>query len=144
LDASSAWLQSAALTQKETESLIDGMGWWQAKSDTGKWIDWMHGKLPEERFKPKVQEMIGNWARQDHKAAGEWINASKDAPVREAAAGTYAITVAPYEPDSAAQWAETLPAGKDRDEAFKTIHSEWKKKDQEAAAEFAKKHGLGD
>lgn len=143
-DASAAWIESAKLTPKETESMVDGMGWWQVKEDTGKWIDWMHGKLPEERFKPKVAEMIGNWTKQDYKAAGEWINASKDGPVRQAAAQAYAVTVAPYEPDSAAQWAESLPPGKDRDEAFKTIYSQWKQKDENAAAEFARKHGLGD
>lgn len=141
-DASASWLGSAGLSQEEAQATAKGLRSWQTKGDTGKWIDWMADKLPEEDFKQKVNEMMTDWTRRDYKAAGEWINASKDGPARQAAARTYAITVAPYEPESAAQWAETLPAGSDRDEAFKSIHAEWKKKDEAAAAEFARKNGI--
>lgn len=141
-DASASWLGTASLSQEEATAMAKGLGSWQMKKDTGKWIDWMSDKLPADDFKQKVNEMMTEWTRRDYKAAGEWINATKDGPARLAAARTYAITVSPYEPASAAQWAETLPAGKDRDEAFKTIHEEWKKKDEAAAAEFARKNGI--
>lgn len=132
----------ASVTEEEERLMAKGLRGWQMKGDTGKWIDWMADKLPAEDFNRKVTEMMGDWTKRDYKAAGEWINATKDGPARQAAARTYAVTVAPYEPESAAQWAETLPAGKDRDEAFKTIHEEWKKKDEAAAAEFARKNGI--
>lgn len=141
-DASASWLGSASLSPEESQAMAKGLRSWQTKGDTGKWIDWMADKLPADDFKQKVGEMMGDWTNRDYKAAGEWINAAKDGPAREAAARTYAITVAPYEPESAAQWAETLPSGKDRDEAFKSIHEEWKKKDEAAAAEFARKNGI--
>lgn len=142
-EASAPWLKSAALTEEELKSVSDGFNWWQTKGDTGKWIDWMSDKLPEKDFKEKVDNMVSNWTKQDYKAAGEWINASKDGPARQASVRIFSVTVAPYEPESGAQWAETLAPGKERDEALRTIHSEWEKKDKAAAAEFAKKHGLG-
>jgi hypothetical protein len=142
-DASISWLESAALSGTEAKAVAESLSWWEVKGDTGKWIDWMSDKLPAEKFNHKVGEMMEQWTRQDYKAAGEWINASEDGPARQAAARTYAVTVAPYEPESAAQWAETLPPGKDRDEAFKFIHSEWENKDKAAAEEFARKHGIG-
>ncbi|QJE96339.1 hypothetical protein [Luteolibacter luteus] len=142
-EASASWLGTASLSQEEAQAMAKGLSSWQMKGDdTGKWIDWMSDKLPADAFKEKVNDMMRNWTTRDYKAAGEWINATKDGPVRQAAAQTYAVTVAPYEPESAAQWAETLPAGTDRDQAFKSIHAEWKKKDEAAAAEFARKNGI--
>ena len=102
----------------------------------------MAEKVPEDLFRQKTGELVKTWTRQDYKAAGEWINSTGDGPARQAAVSAYAVTVAPYEPESAAQWAETLPAGKDRDEALEAIHSEWQKKDTAAAQEFARKHGI--
>lgn len=141
-EASASWIASSSLSDEEAKGIAKGLRSWETKGDTGKWIDWMSDKLPADDFRQKVNQMMSDWTKRDYKAAGEWINASKEGPARQAAARTYAVTVAPYEPESAAQWAETLPAGKDRDEAFKSIHEEWKKKDDVAAAEFARKNGI--
>lgn len=141
--ASTPWLESAALTKQELEGVSDGLSWWNTKDDTGKWIDWMSDKMPTVEFKRKVDDLVSNWTRQDYKAAGEWINASKEGPARDASVRIFSVTVAPFEPESGAQWAETLPPGKERDEALRSIHSEWTKKDKAAATDFAKKHGLG-
>lgn len=141
-NSASAWLKETALSDEENAAFAQGFPSWRAKDDTGQWIDWMAGKVPEDLFRQKTGELVTTWTRQDYRAAGEWINSAKDGPARQAAVSAYAVTVAPYEPESAAQWAETLPAGKDRDEALKTIHSEWQKKDTAAAEEFARKHGI--
>ena len=59
-----------------------------------------------------------------------------------AAVRAYAKTVAPYEPQTAANWALTLPAGDERTGLLKTIHGHWKSQDEAAAARFAEQHGL--
>ena len=141
-EASAEWLGKASLGEEERAAFVDGLSSWDGSEDTGRWIGWMEGKVPEDQFKRKTDELIRGWARSDYKAAGEWIGASEDGPTRQIAVRGYALAVAPYEPAAAAQWAETLPQGKDREEALKAIHSEWKKKDGTAAAEFARKHGL--
>ena len=41
-------------------------------------------------------------------------------------------SVASIEPETATQWAMTLPPGKDRDQTLKTIHSNWPKKIRQA------------
>lgn len=143
-ESSAAWLASAGLTGDESKSIADGLSWWQTKGDTGKWIDWMADKLPADQLNGKVTDMVTNWTRQDYKAAGEWINGTKDGPARQTAVRSYAVTVAPYEPESAAQWAETLPAGKDRDGVVKSVYDEWAKKDKAAAEAFGKRNGLGE
>ncbi len=141
-EASAEWVDKASLGEEERAAFADGLSSWDAAEDTGKWILWMEGKVPEDQYKRKTEELVRGWARSDYKAAGEWIGTREDGPARRIAVRGYALAVAPYEPASAAQWAETLPQGKDRDETLQTIHSEWKKKDGTAAAEFARKHGL--
>ena len=141
-NSASVWLKETTFSDEENAAFVRGFPSWRAKNDTGQWIDWMAEKVPEDLFRQKTGELVKTWTRQDYKAAGEWINSTGDGPARQAAVGAYAVTVAPYEPASAAQWAETLPAGKDRDEALEAIHSEWQKKDTAAAQEFARKHGI--
>ncbi|WP_367870780.1 hypothetical protein [Luteolibacter sp. Populi] len=140
--SSAAWLDSAKLDEAETTAFADGINSWYVKGDTGKWLEWMDGKLPPERLDAKVQSLMGEWAQKDYKAAGQWIDDAKDGPVKNAAVRSYAGTVAPYDPGSAAEWALTLPEGKERTELMGNIHTQWKQKDAEAAAKFARDNGL--
>ena len=139
---SCAWLDKAALTTREALAFFDGVSAAQTKADTGQWIDWAADRLPAEKLSEPVGILVRDWTREDYKAAGEWINATADGEVKQAAVRSYAETVAPYDPETAAQWAETLPAGKDRDRVLKRVRDEWKKKDEAAAAEFARKNGM--
>lgn len=50
--------------------------------------------------------------------------------------------VAEYEPQVAAQWALTLPAGEARQRTLLRIYQNWPKADAAAAAAFAKEQGL--
>jgi hypothetical protein len=43
---------------------------------------------------------------------------------------------------AAAQWAESQPAGKDRDQGLKTIHGNWPHQDPAGKEAFAKEHGI--
>jgi hypothetical protein len=50
-------------------------------------------------------------------------------------------TVAPYDPDVAAQWADTL-TGEKKDDALKRIHEALQQKDKPAAEKFARVRGM--
>jgi hypothetical protein len=141
-ESAESWLSSTGLSATELANFASGLNHWQTKDDTGKWIDWMTGALPADQLLHKVGELVGQWTRDDYKAAGEWINGTPEGPAKQAAVKSYALTVAPYEPASAAQWAATLPAGEDRDSLLRVVHAEWKKQDEAAAATFAAEHGL--
>jgi len=120
-EAGQAWLSSAKLTEKETDAIAFGISTWQAGADTGKWLEWMDGKVSQETLKRKTDELVRQWTSNDYKAAGEWIGTLADGTTKTAAIKTYANTVAPYEPEAARQWANSLPAGKERDELLKSI-----------------------
>lgn len=140
--AGEAWLATAKLDEQEAAAVASGISSYQPGADTGRWVEWMSDKVPSEVLDRKVNELVGQWTRRDFNATATWINGTPEGPAKTAAVKSFARTVAPHEPASAAQWAETLPAGKDRDSLFKTIHTEWKKQDQAAAATFAARHGL--
>lgn len=143
-DDASAWLATAKLDDAERESFLNGLGQHAMGDDTGKWLDWMGDQLPPDQGATRIGRIVGEWTTRDHQAAGEWIRQTADGPVKEAAVASYAETVAPYEPATAAQWALTLPAGERRNELIGQIHEEWKKKDEAAAADFAREHDLAE
>ncbi|MEK7950902.1 hypothetical protein [Luteolibacter soli] len=122
-ESSQAWLSSAKLSKEETQSIAQGISSWQAGADTGKWIEWMDGKVPDDTLTQKTDEMVRQWTRNDYKSAGEWIGTLKDGAAKDSAIKSFAKTVAPYEPEAALQWANSLPEGKERDQLLEQIRN---------------------
>lgn len=101
--------------------------------------------FPADQIERSVSTLIGTWTRKDYQAAGQWLAATPDGPTKTIAIRSYAVTVAGTEPETAAQWAMTLPPGKDRDSTLKQIYENWPKSDPAAAAAaeaFAKLHDI--
>jgi hypothetical protein len=115
------WLATAQLSDTEMAKFAESVSQGELNADTGKWIDWMTGKLPTDQRDSRIRQMVRQWTRQDHKAAGEWINSSPEGPAKVVAVKSFARTVAPFEPETALQWANTLPAGKERDDLIREI-----------------------
>ncbi|RYD36434.1 MAG: hypothetical protein EOP87_05490 [Verrucomicrobiaceae bacterium] len=141
-DSVESWMSSAKLSPEETASFVGGLSYFNTKEDTGRWIDWMAEKLPADKVPENVDNLIGQWTQQDYLAAGKWLAASSNGPAKNAAVSTYAETVAEYEPQTAVQWAMTLPEGKERQDTFEAIYENWPKSDAAAAEAFAKAHGI--
>ena len=89
--------------------------------------------------------MMERWTEKDYQAAGTWLTQAADSPAKQAAVASYAKTVAPYDPETAVQWAVTLPPGRTRLIALQTIYQKWPKEepaDKAAAEAFAEKHDI--
>ncbi|MCW1885226.1 hypothetical protein OKA04_10845 [Luteolibacter flavescens] len=123
-ESSGAWLSSAKLSESELKAVAEGLSPWQVKADTGKWIEWMDGKVPAATVETKTRELVAQWTQRDFNAAGTWIGTLAEGSTKTAAIKSFATTVAPYEPESAVEWANTLPAGSERDELLKIIEVE--------------------
>lgn len=137
-----SWIGSAKLSPEETARFAGGLSYFNTKDDTGRWIDWMAENLPAEEVPENVDNLIGQWTQQDYLAAGKWLTASPEGPAKNAAVSTYAETVAEYEPQTAVQWAMTLPAGQERQNTLESIYQNWPKSDAAAAEAFAREHGV--
>lgn len=135
------WLKSTNLSEQETNGIAVDIEYQRTRADTGKWLDWIGGRNESTVSQDVTRRLVRDWTRNDYKAAGEWLAAAPAGSNKEAAVMSYAETVAPYDPEVAAQWAATLNGNK-KDETLKRIHSALQNKDKAAAEDFAKRHGL--
>lgn len=141
-DAVKSWIAASRLTPAESARFAAGLSYFNTKQDTGRWIEWMSGNLPEKDAKECADNLIGQWTQQDYMAAGKWLAAAPEGPGKTASVATYAVTVAEYEPQVAVQWALTLPEGAERKATLESIYQNWPKSDAKAAAGFAQKYGV--
>lgn len=138
----SAWLDAAKLSPTEATQFAAGLSYFNTKEDTGRWIDWMAQTLPKGTFADHIETLVGQWTQQDYLAAGKWLTAAPAGEAKAAAVRIYAKTVAEYEPQTAVQWALTLPAGPQRQGTMESIFRNWPPADPSGAAEFAKQYGI--
>lgn len=141
-ETASGWISSTNPSAEELEAFAGGVSFLSKKEEKGRWLQWMGDTLPEEKARPQVKQMIRQWTNDDYQAAGQWLVSAPDGPTKYAAVESYAETVAPYEPETAAQWALTLPLGKGRDATLKKVQQQIQNKDPVAGAAFAEKHGV--
>jgi hypothetical protein len=143
--SASQWIADAKFTPSELESLGKGLYHNLKASETGQWIEWIGANLPAGGSDKDIQRIVRNWTENDFQAAGKWLADTPEGPVKAVAIRSYAETVSRYDPETAAQWALTLPAGKGRDQTLKQIYQNWPRSDdaaRAAAAAFAKQHGF--
>lgn len=141
-DSVTKWVSAQNLTPEENDQFIGGLSYDTTKAETGKWIEWMSKTLPPDKLGERVGDLVGQWTQQDYLAAGKWLSAEPEGPAKTAAVKSYAETVAEYEPQVAAQWAMTMPAGQEREDTLKSIYENWPNKDAAAKAAFATEHGI--
>ena len=120
-EGATAWINGAGLDVNGLATIANGIAYWRTGDDTGKWIEWIAGNPLNGAWESKAGELMDQWTRNDYKAAGLWLSQAADGPAKQVAVASYAKTVAPYDPAAAVQWANTLPAGKDRDDLLEAI-----------------------
>ena len=144
-EAGTKWFEEAAITPEQLEKIGGSLSHSVKSAETGKWVEWIGGKMPAGKSSDAVRGMVSRWTRDDYQAAGTWLATAPAGPAKETSVRTYAETVAEYEPETAAQWALTLPAGKQREATLKNIYQRWPKNDETsraAADAFARQHGI--
>lgn len=144
-EAAAGWADSAGLTEKELIHFGGDLGSSVKDGDEGKWIAWLGEKLSGGKYDQGVRRIMMKWADDHHEAAGTWLTSAPASPVKNLAVSVFAERVAKAEPETAEQWALTLPEGKQRADTLHRIFHNWPEGDPEAkaaAAEFEKKHGI--
>ena len=141
-EAGSQWITAAGFTPAELESFAGGLNGSIKNGENGLWIEWIGENLPPQKAAGKIEYMVRFWTQTDFQAAANWINSVPDGPTKNTAIRSYAETVSEYEPETAAQWALTLPPGKDRDSTLNRIYENWPKDDPAAKEAFKQQHGI--
>jgi hypothetical protein len=143
-ETGTAWLDNTDFTDEERKAVLSNVSDYAFSNQTGKWLDWIANQEKDGGFIPPyaTQSVLEQWTLRDFGATGNWINSLEDGPRKDFSIQIYSQTLAPFEPGAAAEWAVTLPEGEKRSRLLQTILPSFHKKDPEAAASFAGKHGL--
>jgi hypothetical protein len=145
VEAGIKWAESAGLTASEISSLGSDIGDEVRPGDESQWIEWFDRKLEDKYCGRPIRHVMGYWARRNHKAAAAWLNNAPEGAAKNAAIARFADEVTGIEPESAAQWAETLPPGELRTSTLTDVYCSWPKNTEAsraAAQAFALKNGL--
>ncbi len=141
----SKWLEAAKLNPSEMAAAGSALEFHHTYKETGQWLDWIGKTMPTDKAGEPIGRIMGKWTEIDYQAAGKWLAATADGPGKNVSVQAYAVAVSKYEPETAAQWALTLPPGKDRNSTLREIYQKWPKEDpaaKQAAEAFAKAHGI--
>lgn len=141
-EAASEWVKRGQLTPEEVGIAADTIERLAQDQDAGQWIEWMGANLSSDQANKRIYNMVRFWTEQHHRAATAWLDGLPDSPLKNLSVRVFAETVAAYEPETAVQWAATLPPGGDRDASLRRIHQIWSKQDPVASAASAKAHGI--
>jgi hypothetical protein len=95
--------------------------------------------------KPRLYDQIaGQWALSDTRAAGEWLTKQSQGPELDNARKTYANIVAGKDPAAAMDWAKSVTDPKLRAQSVGQIYQTWKGRDAAAADAALDASGLGE
>lgn len=142
-ETGSKWLAEAGFSTEELGYAAEGVHWnWVKREELGRWIEWLGNTVPDDKGDESIRFMVQFWTQEDHEAAGTWLTTVSEGRAKMTSVQQFAETVAKYEPETAAQWAMTLPAGEKRDSTLKKIYQNWPKNEAAAKAAFAAEHGM--
>jgi len=134
------WVTTAELTEKEQQQFIDSIRY--SDRNMPQWLDWLSTqKLPPDSAGNRIRGLFSTWTRNDYVAAGEWLTQAPAGAGKESATEAYIEAISTYDPDTAYQWAKTLPEGK-KEFSIQQIYQNLKRKDLAAAEAYATQHGL--
>lgn len=144
-EKSSAWIDQAGLSPKELELVTENLQNHIEMKETGRWIDWLGQKLPDELAQSRVRSTFYFWAEADYKAAGLWLETAAESPAKQEMVDRYMRVVFPIDKESAIRCALALPEGEKRDGALKKLYKQWPRGNEASIATaeaFAEKHGI--
>ncbi len=108
-----SWMND--LSHSEAISVAEGISQSEKALDhPDSWLDWMGKSLPPEKVADTAKPLLTKWINEDYEAAGEWINRQPAGDFRNEAAANYARMMAKRFPDTAKDWANSLPEGPDK------------------------------
>ena len=136
-------LEDPRLSPADRQDVLTRLSRFGQVNHREEWLAYASENAAPENRERVLERMVSNWTKNDFRATAEWIGKQPEGELRELATYSFARAVSPHEPDSAAEWAETLPVGPKRTEVFEKIREDWQKVDTEAAEELCAETRLG-
>ncbi|MEO6741081.1 MAG: hypothetical protein ABIP20_12570, partial [Chthoniobacteraceae bacterium] len=93
--------------------------------------------------KPRLYDRVaGQWAQQDVRAAGEWLNQQPQGPELDGARRSFAAVAAQRDPAAAFDWARSVQDEQQRTASITQIYQVWRNRDSKAADAALNTSGL--
>jgi hypothetical protein len=103
------------LSESESVNIAEGITQSDKSLDhPATWLDWMGKSLLPEKVVDTAKPLLTKWINDDYEAAGEWINKQPPGDFRNDAAANYSRMLLKRFPDTARDWANTLPEGSEK------------------------------
>ena len=142
-ESGSTWI-SENLSPGEASRIATSVGHRSTSAEKGKWINWMGETLPVQSRDSEVSQVVRNWTNNDYRAAGEWLAEQSTGKTKTAAISGYVDAISKYDPQTAVDWAVTMPQGKAQQDSLRTIYNNWPGTEEQKAARetFAKQYDI--
>ncbi len=110
------------LSESESVNLAEGISQSNKALDRpATWLEWMGNSLPPEKVVDTAKPLLTKWINDDYQAAGEWINRQPPGDFRNDATANYSRMMSKRFPDSARNWANTLPEGPEKNRLLEDL-----------------------
>ena len=142
VDAISQLVEEVEFQSGDLHSFLeDGFdGIMQAQPEAA--IAWIMESIDEEGQRRAIPNAISNWANRDFNAAGEYLGTMPPSDIKDRAIQRFAQTVALLDPEAAAEWSLQIGDERLRHSALQLATAQWRNKNDEAAKQWLKEHGL--
>ena len=96
-----------------------------------------------DKDKPRTyDQIIGQWAYRDPRAAAEWMTKQPQGGELDGARRTFAAIVAQRDPSAAMDWAKSVVDEDQRSNSVQQVYQQWRTKDETAADKALEGSGL--
>ena len=79
-----------------------------------------------------IKSVVGNWAKEDPLAAGEWLNEREAGPELDSALSVYASAVSRKDGAAAMEWAISISDEKLQESTIRKVGQEWYRQDKDS------------
>ncbi len=130
-DEAVAWIRSLPVEEQKTLRSSAGQRLLNVKPALG--AELMLEDAEEKDRPPLYDQIAGQWAHMDARAAGEWLTKQPQGPELDGARRSYARVVVQRDPAVALDWARSVQNEQQRTESITSIYQTWRMKDAPAA-----------
>ena len=139
LPSAAAWVEQQPAGMQRDAVREVGLNYVRRDPRTGAtW--WLAQAIPEEQSQAYVG-IVQQWAEQDIKAAGEWLNQQSSSPALDSARFAFADVAVKRAPETALKWAESITEADFRNSVLVSTWQQWRRADAVAAEQFIARSG---
>ena len=135
------WLEAHAEENYAIQAM-DNLGKRWSETDPEAAINYFADLPPGKGQEMGIKSVVGNWAKEDPLAAGEWLNEREAGPELDSALSVYASAVSRKDGAAAMEWAISISDEKLQESTIRKVGQEWYRQDKDSVETWLPESGL--